>query len=178
MDAQLIAAELGVVAGLVGAYVHRRGRMRAWLPHLIMGTAMAAMALPDRDPLGPAGWMLVLGCAAAWSLGRPGRGRMRAAVALDLYVMGVLTLLMPAVHGGGGGHTGHGSGAGWWHGPYAGVLVVWLIARLALAVVDQRRSATGVVAADAPVTAAVKPAVSSACSTVMIAAMGVMAFAS
>ncbi len=147
MDAQLLAAELGVVAGVVGACAHRRAGVGAWLPHLVMGGAMGAMALPEHDPLGPGGWMLLLGGAAAWAWGawgRPGRGRRRAAVALDLYVMGVATLLMPAVHGGGHGSSeaGHAAGesaTGWWSGPYAALLVLWALAHVALAVVEQRR---------------------------------------
>lgn len=172
MDAQLLAAELGVAAGLVGAYVHRRGGVRAWLPHLAMGAAMAAMAAPRQDLLGPPGWMLVLAGAAAWSLGRPGAPggwRPRAAVALDLYVMGVLALLMPAVHG--GAHSGgvHGSSSGWWDGPYVAVIAVWAVTRTVLAVAEHRRPPAAAKGGGS--------AVSSACSGVMIGAMALMAFA-
>lgn len=202
MDAQLLAAELGVAAGLVGACVHRREGIGAWLPHLVMGGAMGAMVLPEHDPLGPGGWMLLLGCAAAWAWGRPGNGRGRAAVALDLYVMGVATLLMPAVHGGGGHGSGgahHAAGepaTGWWSGPYAALLVVWALARVALAAAEHRRGVSGrgfesdgaecagtaAVAAGAGAAVAVrrgaaKRSVPSMCSMVMIGAMGVMAFA-
>lgn len=185
MDAQVIAAALGVVAGLVGAYVHRRDQVGSWLPHLVMGAAMGAMAVPRHDPLGPAGWMLLLGGTAAWAFGRPGPGRpsRRAAVALDLYVMGVLTLLMPALHGSGSGHgagDGH-AGAGssdWWQGPYAGVLVVWILARFALGAADHRRHHALAAAGGSPSgPPQAKPSVTSACSAVMIAAMALMAFA-
>lgn len=180
MDAQVIAAALGVVAGLVGAYVHHRDQVRSWLPHLVMGSAMGAMAVPRHDPLGPAGWMLVLGGTAAWALGRPGPGRPRprAAVALDLYVMGVLTLLMPALHGGSGHATGggHAGASDWWQGPYAGVLAVWILARFALGAADHRHHALAAAATPAAPPQA-KPSVTSACSAVMIAAMALMAFA-
>lgn len=189
MDAQVVAGALGVVAGLVGAYVHRRGQVRSWAPHLAMGAAMGAMALPRHDPLGPAGWMLVLGGAAAWALGRPGPGlpRPRVAVALDLYVMGVLTLLMPALHGG-AAHESSGGGAhagtsDWWLGPYVGVLAVWALARLALAASDHRQA----LATAAPLGAGAGPrprpgsransSVTSACSAAMMTAMALMAFA-
>ncbi|UGQ10392.1 DUF5134 domain-containing protein [Yinghuangia sp. ASG 101] len=198
MDAQLLAAELGVVAGLVGACVHRRDGAGAWSPHLVMGGAMGAMALPEHDPLGPGGWMLLLGCAAAWAWGRPGRGRERAAVALDLYVMGVATLLMPAVHGGGHGsgtahHAAGEPASGWWSGPYAALLVAWALARVTLAAAEHRRRAVadrGCDAEDAGSPAlgaaggtvvlrrgAAKGSVPSVCSMVMIGAMGMMAFA-
>ncbi|MDI2132347.1 DUF5134 domain-containing protein [Yinghuangia seranimata] len=179
MDAQLLAAELGVATGLIGAYVHRRGRVRAWLPHLLMAAAMAAMAVPARDPLGPAGWMLLLGCAAAWAMGRPRPGRTgisgrRAALALDLYAMGVLTLLMPAVHAHNVGPHHHEATAatGWWQAPYIGLLCVWFTCRVALAAVEARRRAAPV---GIPVEAA-NPTVTYACSAGMMAAMGLMAF--
>jgi hypothetical protein len=166
MDLQLLAAELGVFAGVFGAYAHRRKPARGWLPHLFMAGAMVGMALPRHDPLGPAGWMLVLGCAAGWALGRPGsrRARLGAAAALDLYAMGVLTLLMPAVHR----HHAHGAHAvasGFWQVPYAALLAVWLLARGALALRDHRVAVSGANAS-----------VSSACSGMMIAAMALMAF--
>ncbi|MGW0662379.1 DUF5134 domain-containing protein [Streptodolium elevatio] len=207
MDAQVIAGALGVVAGLVGAYLHRRGQVRSWAPHLAMGAAMGAMVLPQHDPLGPAGWMLVLGGAAAWALGRPGPGlpRRRVAVALDLYVMGVLTLLMPALHGGAAhGSTGGGAHAGtsdWWLGPYVGVLALWAVARFALAATDRRRPAfacaaepeTGAVIGPGPARGVggdvgvslsvsagpdpqTNPSVTSACSAAMMTAMALMAF--
>ncbi|HSA50988.1 MAG TPA: DUF5134 domain-containing protein [Yinghuangia sp.] len=194
MDAQLLAAELGIAAGLVGAYAHRRGGRGAWLPHLIMGGAMGAMALPQHDPLGPGGWMLVLGGAAAWAWGRPTgnrkRGGGRAGVAMDLYVMGVLTLLMPAVHGGGHGsgashETGGDAASDWWSGPYAALLVVWALARVVVAAAEYRRcagrepgfDARGEMDSGAGVwLGAAKSSVSSACSVAMIGAMTVMAF--
>ncbi|MDI2132111.1 DUF5134 domain-containing protein [Yinghuangia seranimata] len=110
-----------MAAALVGAAAHRRGRVRGVLPYALMGAAMAAMAAPDRDPLGPGGWTVVLGLAAAWALGRPGARAGRPGTALDLYAMAVLTLVAPAAHP--AGHAGH--DAGWWHGPYLALLVLW-----------------------------------------------------
>ncbi|WP_436774513.1 DUF5134 domain-containing protein [Yinghuangia sp. YIM S09857] len=168
MDAQVIAGVFGVVAGLVGAYVHRNGQVRSWLPHLAMGAAMGAMLLPRHDPLGPAGWMLLLAGAAAWALGRPQPGlpRPRVAVALDLYVMGVLTLLMPALHSGHGAHPG-GNPSSWWLGPYIAVLAIWATARIALAATPSPARSE----------AAPNSRVTSACSAAMMAAMTLMAFA-
>lgn len=185
MDAHLLAAAPGAAAGLAGAYLHRRDRARGWLPHLLMAAAMAAMARPGQDPLGPAGWMLVLGGAAAWAMGRPGprslpaaasgpgvRVAMRPAAALDLYAMGVLTLLMPAVQAPGHGHHGSAAGSDWWSAPYAGLLALWFAARVTLAFAEHRRCA----ALALPKTGT-NPSVSSACSTAMITSMAVMAFA-
>lgn len=178
MDVHSLAAVLGAAAGLAGAYLHRRGRVRAWLPHLFMAAAMTAMALPEHDPLGPAGWMLLLGVGAAWALGRPGtrRGPGRAAAALDLYAMGVLTLLMPAVHGGGHAHHGGDADSTWWVPPYVALLAVWFAARLALATAEYRRYAA-VPASGPRFDGCANPSVSSACSTAMITSMAVMAFA-
>lgn len=133
-DWQLTGAVLGLAGALVGAAVHRRSTARAWSAHLLMAAAMTAQAVPAHDPLGPAGWTLALGLAAAWTLGRPGTSSSGSPpAALDLYAMAATALLapvaMPMTHG----ETTM-AATQWGLGLYVTVLALWLVARLALTV--------------------------------------------
>lgn len=109
-----------------------------------MAAAMAAQAAPAYDPLGPAGWTLTLGLAAAWTLGRPGtRTPGHPPTALDLYAMAAAALVMPIAMPATHAHTASSAATPWGQTLYATVVTTWLLARLALALPRRSLVAAG-----------------------------------
>ena len=105
--ALLVSTGVASALGVVGC---SRRTVRQWVAHGVMGCAMAAMAVPSRDPLGPAVWAVVLGCVLLWTASAglheraagdvPGPATFESArEVVELGLMAVLVLVMPAVHG-------------------------------------------------------------------------------
>jgi len=116
--ALLVSTGVASALGVVGC---SRRTVRQWVAHGVMGCAMAAMVVPSRDPLGPAVWAVVLGCVLLWTAAAglheraagdvPGPSAFESArEVVELGLMAVLVLAMPALHGRGtalpNGHHG------------------------------------------------------------------------
>ncbi|MEU8827151.1 DUF5134 domain-containing protein [Streptomyces sp. NPDC048636] len=145
-----LAALLGLISSGCCLAAHRERVPRRWVPHLVMATAMVAMALPGAaGPLGPAIWCLVLAAATGWTaLTVTDPPRVRLPVALDLLAMAGLCHLhwYATVRGGTGaarahGHSGTGPGIASpspYHGTPAAtvaalvLIALWAAARWAL----------------------------------------------
>ncbi|KQY21944.1 hypothetical protein ASD16_14865 [Cellulomonas sp. Root485] len=140
--ALLVSTGITFALGVVGC---SRRTARRWAGHSAMGFAMVAMVVPSRDPLGPAAWAVVLGCVLLWTTVAalqeraaedvPGPSAFESArEVVELGLMVVLVLVMPAVHGRSvalpGGH--HGESAGDVRTLVLTVLVGWLTAAVAL----------------------------------------------
>ncbi|MDQ0375629.1 DUF5134 domain-containing protein [Cellulomonas humilata] len=106
-DALLVSTGIAFALGIVGC---SRRTARQWVGHGVMGFAMAAMVAPSRDPLGPAVWAVVLGGMVLWTAVAalheraagdvPGPSAFESArEVVELGLMAVLVLVMPAVHG-------------------------------------------------------------------------------
>lgn len=129
-DWQLTGAALGLAGALAGVAAHRRAAVRVRCAHLLMAAAMAAQAAPAYDPLGPAGWTLTLGLAAAWTLGRPGtRTPGHPPTALDLYAMAAAALVMPIAMPATHAHAASSAATPWGQTLYAITMTTWLLAR-------------------------------------------------
>ncbi|KQR08509.1 DUF5134 domain-containing protein [Cellulomonas sp. Leaf334] len=116
--ALLVSTGVAFALGVVGC---SRRTVRQWVGHGVMGCAMVAMVVPSRDPVGPAMWAVVLGCVLLWTAAAALRERVAGDVpgpsalesareVVELGLMVVLVLVMPAVHGRGAvlpaGHHG------------------------------------------------------------------------
>lgn len=137
----LVTTALAFALGLVGC---DRRRLRPWVCHAVTGLAMAAMLVPERDPLGPAAWALVLGGALVWTAFGALRERWVGAAAgpaantsacevVELGLMTVLVLVMPALHGrvvAASGH--HASSAPDVRSLVLALLAAWLVAAVGL----------------------------------------------
>lgn len=147
----LVTTALAVALGLVGC---DRRRLWPWVRHAVMGLAMAAMLVPERDPLGPAAWALVLGGALVWTAFGALRERWVGSAAgpdtyasarevVELGLMTVLVLVMPALHGRAVAASGHhGSSAPDVRGLVLALLAAWLVASVGLYPRTHRAPAT------------------------------------
>jgi hypothetical protein len=139
--ALLVTTALAFALGLVGC---DRRRLRPWVCHAVMGLAMAAMLVPERDPLGPAAWALVLGGVLLWTAFGALRERWVGTAAgpaaytsarevVELGLMTVLVLVMPALHGHAAPASGHhGSSAPDVRGLVLALLAAWLATAVVL----------------------------------------------